>query len=98
MSFKCSCCGETVLNEKMVLVPTLIRKVTYRKFAKKFRSNDTDLIGTSFGWEIVKEIPIAESHSAGYLEGRTEPAYERDNKTIDTVVKKQIRYEDTRNQ
>jgi len=95
--FKCHCCGETVANEKMVMVPNVIRRVTYRNHARKFRSKDLEFVNEKHGWEIVQEVPVAESHAEAYLANH-EPKYEKSEKTVNNVIKNRAVREDFRNQ
>ncbi len=95
MSFKCACCGNMIKNEKQVLVPNVIRKVTYHQNYRKFKSDDLEFVKNTDGWEISQELPIAESHAQKFLETH-EPTYTKKGKEVINVMRRP-RYEYTRN-
>jgi hypothetical protein len=73
MSFTCYATKKVVENEPMVLVPIVVRKVKYIGFVTKKSYHDEEpkkfITGESIGFEIVKEVPVAQSEVDQFLVG-----------------------------
>lgn len=63
MGFVCSVKKEMVQNQRRILVPSKIRKVTYEGYHKIRNRDGTESMlfdSSSTGWEIMQEIPVCE--------------------------------------
>ena len=68
MGFKCYASGEYVANQRRVLVPIETRKVRYVGMFKPNPKEEFLQFGASFeGWEIVKEVPVAECNYKAFI-------------------------------
>ena len=84
MGFTCTFSGEIVEKQRKILVPTEIRKVRYVGVFKPTPREDYLQFGASFdGWEIAKEVPVAEKNYEAFKATLGEPK---------VVGEKEVRY------
>ena len=70
MSFHCKASGEVVIGQRLIIIPTKIRKVKYMGFPKPLKEvldGDTP-INTWEGWEAAETVNVAEPYAKGYAE------------------------------
>lgn len=84
MGFRCFASGEIVENQRMILVPIEVRKVRYVGVFKPNPKEDFLQFGASSeGWEIAKEVPVAEKNHEAFMAAGQEPK---------VIGEKEVRY------
>ena len=69
MGFKCNALNEHVSGQGMVLVPVVQRAVKYNNYAVSMKGGKVikQFMGTTEGFETVKEVPVCASEAEGYI-------------------------------